>query len=243
MYEILKAILSPCGLIWIGLIVLTWPVWRTGKRKLLAGTLVLLVAYTLLGNYWIACQLSGANDSEYRDVDPWAEGSYDVVCVLGGGISMSSNGHLYLNQGGDRIMLGARLYFRGRTGQLIATGESRSESTPDPADCCFRIWRELNIPEDHITRIGGRDTVEELEEIQRVCEEKGWKQIGLVTSANHLPRAMAYAEKIDLNLHPLPAGNQNSTLEWNYRKHLIPGANGFLLNQYFVYEVLGKLIQ
>ena len=103
--------------------------------------------YTVLGNEWIASELSGANESDYVDVDPWAEASYDVVCVLGGGISQSSHGYLYLNRGGDRVMLAARLYFRGRTSQLIATGESRDDSGPDPADSCFQIWRDLNIPE------------------------------------------------------------------------------------------------
>jgi len=242
MYELLKQVVSPCGLIWVGLIVLIWPVWRTGSRKLLVASLTLLFAYTVLGNYWIACQLAASNESSYQDVDPWAEGTYDVVCVLGGGVSVTSHGHAYLNRSGDRVMLGARLYFRGRTERLIATGKSRLESAPNPADTCSQVWRDLNIPQEHITRVGGLDTVEELDAIRRVCEENGWKKIGLVTSVNHLQRAMMYAEESGLTLHPLPAGRPVPVPEWKLRRHLVPGAKGFLLNQYVMYEILGELI-
>lgn len=242
MYEILKQFVTPCGLIWLCLILLIWPAWRSKRRELLVGNLVVLFMYTLLGNYWVACQLARSSESEYRNVDPWAEKTLDVVCVLGGGASVSVHGHPYLNQGGDRVMLGARLYFGGMTDQLIATGEGRREQDPNSANICSQIWRELKIPEEHITRVGGRDTVEELEQIQRVCSELGWKRIGIVTSISHLERVMAYAKEIDLQLHPLPSGSPAPQRAWDFRKHLVPKAKSFLLNQYTMYELLGQLV-
>lgn len=243
MYQICRQLASPVGVIWLGLFLLAWLAWRSQKRGLLVGNVAVLITYTLLGNYWVACQFSQANQTQFEDVDPWVERQYDVVCVLGGAVSISSHGHEYLNRGGDRVMLGARLYFCGRTSRLIATGTSRNESDPDPSDTCWRIWRDLQIPDASITKVGGLDTTQELEQIQQVCKAEGWTQIGLVTSVDHMPRVMAYAEEIGLRLHPLPSGSPTPKRTWDVRKHLIPEARGFLMNQYTAYEFVGALIQ
>lgn len=243
MYEILKQLLSPCGLIWLALFALVWLARKTQSRKLLAGISVLLVAYTVAGNYWLASYLSDSNDTGYVDVNPWAEGSYDAIGVLGGGISTSSHGYAYLNRGGDRIMLGARLYFAQRTPHLVATGRSRRRTAPDPSDSCADIWRELQIPESSISKVGGLDTVEELHLLQELSQRNGWKNVGLITSVNHMPRAMQYASKIGFDLHPLPAGSSGRTPAWNFREHLVPDARALLLNQYLIYEFVGGMIQ
>lgn len=243
MQDVLKQLIAPCGLVWLGLMLTTWLSWRACKRVLFACNLALLLAYTVLGNPWLGATALSRLDSRYSSIDSFAGEPYDAVCVLGGGTFTSRHGHAQLNSQGDRVMLGARLYLTGRTKVLVCTGRFGSSSFPDPADEYAEIWRDLNIPAEAIIQVGGRNTVEEIAEIERIAQQHGWKRVGLVTSSWHLRRAMAHANSRGLRLEPLPAAASSKSPTWSFRDHTVPQAKGFLANQFAFKELLGAILR
>ena len=204
--------------------------------------LALVLAYTAFGNPWIGQTLLSSLDSRFTRIDPFAGGAYDAVCVLGGSTFRSPLGRAQLSSGGDRVMLGARLYLTGRTRLLVCTGGDGDDSSPDPADECAEIWRDLKIPAEDIIRVGGSNTIEEIDEIQRIAGEHEWTRVGIVTTGWHMRRAMAYAKSRNLELEPLPAAVSGRSPAWSLRYDTIPQARGFLASQYAIKEILGALL-
>lgn len=238
---IAKQLLAPCGLIWLGLIAAAWLALRSRRRRLLVANLILLAAYTLCGNVWLGQTFVSWLNREHAEIDPYAGGPYDAVCVLGGGTCRAPHGKPQLSASGDRLMLGARLYLTGRTDLLVATGRIQVGPRRDLAGETAEIWGDLGIPAEAILRLGGRNTFEEIEEIRLAAAVHQWKRIGLVTSCWHLRRAMALAEAKGLSLDPLPASVPRHRPGFRLLYHLIPQAQGFLAHQLAWKEVLGAL--
>ena len=74
-----------------------------------------------------------------------------------------------------------------------------------PCDETRMIWKELGIPESSIVMLPGENTEEEMQSLKKLVAERGWRRVGLVTSAWHLPRALNLAQRRGLQLTPLPA--------------------------------------
>ena len=114
-------------------------------------------------------------------------------------------------------MLAARLYLSGKTKRLICSGESilglSNPEHPNAAEQTLAIWEDLQIPRQAITPIRGRNTSEELQQVQRLVGDGASggqaQRIGLVTSAWHLPRAMRLAQANQLSVIGLPADFQS----------------------------------
>ena len=75
-----------------------------------------------------------------------------------------------------------------------------------------------------------------------VDEHPEWKELGLVTSAWHMRRAVRLAHENKLAINPLPANFLGTETQWDFRSLVIPNANGFLQSQLAMKEILASLL-
>ncbi len=233
----------PCGLIWLGLIVLTVLAWRRKQRGMLVSLSVLLVFYTLAGNSELSKLLIARLEHDYVRINPLEQGPYDAVIVLGGGTSTATNGLPQLSASGDRVSMGLRLFHSGRTQCLITTGQEFAGESSGSADQTCQIWQESGVPEDRIVLLPGRNTREEMAALRQLVDRHPeWKKLGAVTSAWHMRRAMRLSNQNSLCLEPLPADFLGIEVRWEPWLLAIPNGNGFLYNQLACKEILAGLL-
>jgi len=242
--KMLAHLIMPPGLIWLGLIALVAALVRRRQRgpSLLAAAVLLL--YSLGGNVLLGTLGLISLQSELPLVD-WTQGEpFDAVLVLGGGTKpQPAPARFGLAGPGDRVLLGARLYRRGRVQTLVCSGRGvPGLSDEDLTEATSVIWQELGVDAAHIERLRTPfNTKQELQALQKLIAERGWRRVGLLSSGYHLPRAMAQARRLGLELVPLRAdefiGPDRLTA-----LSVVPQRGGFARTQAVVWEHLGRAL-
>lgn len=234
----------PAGLLWLGGLVLA--ALLAARRRTLGASAAwgLWLVYTLVGNATLGGILLYSTERQHADVDPFAS-TYDVVFVLGGGTATRRNYH-FLAGSGDRVALGARLWHQGNTPLLVTTGSTpeSSKSEHNSAHSTQAIWESLGIPSEHILAIARpTNTRQELEVIRELQAENGWTNIGVVSSARHLPRVVRNAERMSVTIQPLPADYRAASIEHPLQLSVaVPSGPGFLLVHTFAWEWLARTV-
>ncbi|MBI24066.1 MAG: hypothetical protein CMN05_10810 [Roseibacillus sp.] len=208
---------NPFGLIWISLLALTGYAWHKQDRFWIRSLSACLLLFMVGGNGELTGALLRWWQKPYQSIRSLEEGPFDIVIVLGGGTSLDHNKTPVLNDGGDRVMLAARLYHTGRTPLLGCSGirtDEWKEEIHDPRHQTIAILTEVGVPAQDIVPLEGRNTKEEMASIAEAAEARGWKNIGLITSAWHMRRAMRLASSADLRLEPLPADSSVGPWDW-----------------------------
>lgn len=127
----------------------------------------------------------------------------DVAIVLGGAVSQPAPPRVSadLNKSVDRVLQAFKLYNAGRVDQILVTGGNvpwRPDIEPE-ANLIRSLLIEWGVPGDAIKIAGqSRNTFENALEIKAIWEEKPFDSALLITSAAHMPRAMAVFEKAGL---------------------------------------------
>ena len=135
----------------------------------------------------------------------------DAVLVLGGGIRPAPTVGLgvEVNEAGDRLLCGVRLWKQGTAPVLITSGARVSFQPNDPiapeAVLSQQLAEELGVPTSALLlNDQARTTGEEAQRINQLAAEQSWKQLILVTSAFHMPRALAsFRRQSDLQIIPV----------------------------------------
>jgi uncharacterized SAM-binding protein YcdF (DUF218 family) len=243
-YELIKTLgtlLMPAGLLWLILLALLLGAIAYRKAFDIGIMLIVWVLFSLGGNAVLGGLLTHSLERRYVGVDPFAE-HYDVVHVLGGGTA-AQRSYEFLGCAGDRVALGARLYQSGNTDFLVTTGSTPPsyEHQHDSARVTSRIWQSLGVPESAIYSFSEpHDTEDELKLLAELSDENGWTDIGLVTSARHLPRATSRAAEYGVTVKPLPAAFSGGSDFTGFRS-MIPTGSGFAQMHSAMWEYLGRL--
>ena len=132
----------------------------------------------------------------------------DAIVVLGGGVRPTVAPRLGpdLNQTADRILYGARLYHADKAPVIIVTG-SRPYPNPGPtaAEAQAQILGELGVPQDAIVAPGdSTSTATDARVVHRVLRRRELDKVLLVTSALHMPRALATFQAQGVSAFPAP---------------------------------------
>jgi uncharacterized SAM-binding protein YcdF (DUF218 family) len=235
--------LMPAGLVWLGLVAFARALVGSGMNRAAAATLALWALYTLAGNAWFGTFAAGWLQRPYLTIDPFAQGRFDAVVVLGGGVEVAQSGAPVLTAAGDRVVLAARLFRAGRTALLVTTGPYRplpGDRITSDAAATAAIWRELGVPAEAIVPLEGpRSTTDEVVAIREALARNGWQRVGLLTSAWHLRRAMRLCARHGVAVTPLPADRFEfpaPELRW-----VVPQQLGFWRVQAVSWETLGAL--
>jgi len=151
-----------------------------------------------------------ARSLEYRYKPPDEIPSTEVAVVLGGGTepALPPRAAVEINSAGDRVLFAAELYRQDIVKHLLLTGGEISWQTggfSSPAEDMATILTSIGIPEEALwLETKSRNTYENALYSAEMLAENGIQTILLVTSAMHMPRAVALFEAQGFEVIPLP---------------------------------------
>ncbi|MCP9808605.1 YdcF family protein [Cyanobium sp. HWJ4-Hawea] len=180
----------------------------------------------------------------------------DAVVVLGGGLrpQLPPRRAVEVAEGGDRLLTGLRLLRQDRAPVLITSGAQVSFTAADPAPPEAFWARDLALelgakPGQILVNPGSRTTAEEARDIGLLAKNRGWKRVLLVTSAFHMPRALAtFQQRSGLTVIPVACDYQLPSRAFygrpspgNTLKSLLPDAEFLYLSTIALKEHIGLL--
>jgi uncharacterized SAM-binding protein YcdF (DUF218 family) len=170
----------------------------------------------------------------------------DIMVILGGGV-MSSGGFRKSPEASGatypRIFNGVKIFRQSRAKVLALSGAGEQRDSETNADVMKDIAIALGISGDKIMTEGkSHNTMEHVIELAKLFPPTKNAQIGIVTSALHMPRAVqAFSEKIPENaVVPIPVGYIYSPLRYSF-ENLIPHIDAFSTSNYAIHEWVGML--
>ncbi len=240
----LALLLMPAGLTWLLLIAVTIGAWRHAPRALAVLASLTLGLFTMSGNSWLGDALMESLEHRIPPLDLSNLQPFEAIFVLGGGTEFSDADGPSFGNSGDRLALAARLWHAGKTQTLVASGSSipSMEKERDLAAESALLWRSLAVPTTAIIALppGPVNTTQEIAAYATLIREHGWKRVGLLSSAWHLPRALRLAHTLGLDMVPLGADRCGRFRGWS-PYWLIPQDHGFDRIQRACWEYLGML--
>jgi uncharacterized SAM-binding protein YcdF (DUF218 family) len=189
---------------------------RTGKVLVCAGTLALAIfSYGGVSDLFIR-----PLEQQYPAISDFqAVNNVKWIVVLGGGSSVDPALPLstYLSEASlVRLSEAIRIHNRLPETKLIMTGRSGFEGVTPVAEVMAETVREWGVkPDDIIIEAEAADTKDHPIYVKKIV---GSDRFILVTSATHMPRAMALFEKQDM--HPTPAPTDYLVMK---KKGISPG--------------------
>jgi uncharacterized SAM-binding protein YcdF (DUF218 family) len=173
--------------------------WRSAMSSVAAAFLLLWVCSTPILASWALGTLERQYPAKAISEIPEAE----VAIVLGGSIAQPLPPRVVadLTSASDRILHAARLYKAGKaTRILVAAGNLPWLGFVKPeAELIRELLMEWGVPTSAIEIAkASRNTFENALEIKEIWSRSGFKSALLVTSAAHMPRAMAVFRRAGL---------------------------------------------
>jgi uncharacterized SAM-binding protein YcdF (DUF218 family) len=121
---------------------------------------------------------------------------------------------------------------------LVTSGSSIDGSRDLSADTAS-LLQQMGVPPDVVVRLPEpRNSATEIASYARLASERGWTKIGLVTSARHLPRALALCRRQGLTVDPLPSDFRADVPDWEPYA-IVPSGSGFAAVEAAAWEYLG----
>jgi uncharacterized SAM-binding protein YcdF (DUF218 family) len=237
-------LVEPIGLIWLALIVLAILLWRKRQRSFAVFTGALAATVYVFGATGVPGMLLGSLEQPYGGVNYAALPPADAVVLLGGGVGLSRDevGGLHLSDSGDRVIMALEMMRLGKAPVLVCGGGivKMESGELSEADLLKRALEErLSIPE--IISLGGcRDTHDEAVRTRDLVRARGWQRLLLVSSASHLPRAVATFRTIGLTVVPVPCDFRITPGTTPSRFIVpMPGYEGFEKMSVWMHETIG----
>ena len=233
----------PTGFLWCLGLAAAGVAWVKGRRRLFFIILAFWCAYSVAGNRYIGDSALRWLARDYQTIKPFEAEPFEAIFVMGGG-GLAWQNEPYVSDAGDRIVLAARLYHRGQTPHLIASGSSvpGMSDKDDGATATAMIWRDLGVPESAISVISAPyNSRQEIKAYAEMTAARGWRRVGLVTSSWHLRRAMRLCEANQFSPHPLPAERRRPE-HYDGLYTLIPDGHGFESVYRASWELLGAFV-
>lgn len=251
--------LLPLGLYPLGLSLLLQLAALLGRRRRwspwLAGTgiAILWIPATPL----VSRQLIWGLEERSAALTPRVIPKADAIVVLGGGLrpALPPRRSVEVNEGGDRLLTGLELLRQGKAPLLVFSGGKVKLTANDPAASEARsaaaLATQLGLPPTRMQLLEQpRNTAEEARALNILAAARGWRSVLLVTSATHLPRALATFRHLSrVTVVPvacdyqLPRRDQLGSLTAaSLLEDLLPDAEDLYLSNVALKEHLGVLI-
>lgn len=179
------------------------------RHKLRAGLIIAAILILWLSSTTGFSTLL-ARSLEYRYPSQEDYPIADVAVVLGGGTepAVSPRNSVEVNSAGDRVLYAAQLYNEGKAGKLLLSGGEiawLNEGSTTPADDMASLLTSIGIPQEAlILETESKNTYENALYAKQILGTLAVDRILLVTSALHMPRAVALFEKQGLEVIPVP---------------------------------------
>jgi uncharacterized SAM-binding protein YcdF (DUF218 family) len=163
-----------------------------------------LLGWGGLGLIWLFAmpftsrQLIWGLEERSTALEPASLPAADAVVVLGGGLrpAQPPRRGVEVGEAGDRLLTGVRLLRQGKAPTLVTSGGrvhfTAGKPPPPEAEWARDLAVELGIaPERILLAREARTTAEEARDLGSMARSRGWSRVLLVTSASHMPRALA----------------------------------------------------
>ena len=126
--------------------------------------------------------------------------SADALVVLGGGAYNTG----ILKEDSMKRLLTAFVLHKKTGLPLILSGGASLGSLPE-AEVMKSLLEELGVDKGKVLlEVKSTSTMENALYVKEICEKKGYKEVVLITSAYHMPRAVQAFQKVGLDVVPYP---------------------------------------
>lgn len=251
--------LLPLGLYPLGLALLLQLAALLGRRrrwspKLTAAAIVLL---WLPSTALVSRELTWGLEERSAVLTPQAIPKADAIVVLGGGLrpGLPPRRSVEVNEGGDRLLTGLSLLRQGKAPLVVFTGGKVKLTATDPsaseARSAATLAQTLGLRSSQMQLLEQpRNTAEEAVALGKLATGRGWRSVLLVTSATHLPRALATFKRLSgVEVIPVACDFQNPARDQlgqpslaSLLESLLPDAKELHLSTVALKEHLGLLI-
>jgi uncharacterized SAM-binding protein YcdF (DUF218 family) len=248
--KFIPLLLYPLGLVSILLGIICFFEWK--KRSWLQFPAALaLVIILVSGNMWVSQALM--KSLEWQNLPPSVMPNAEAIVVLGGGISSATYPRAMpeVSEAGDRVLYGAKLYRDGKAPTVIVSGGRigwLGGGSPESTDMAT-LLAMMGVPDSAIIEEpNSLNTYENAVNVQKILNQKGIKEILLVTSAFHMPRARLIFEKLGMTVIPAPTDfyvTEETVKDFNLGTtlvYLLPDPRYLNLTTIALKEYLGLLI-
>jgi uncharacterized SAM-binding protein YcdF (DUF218 family) len=167
----------------------------------------------------------------------------DAILLLGGATKPALRPREFpeLNESADRIVHAARLFHAGKAPLIVvSSGRMPWESgSPPEADGIAALLQLLGVPAAAIVReTDSANTYENCVNSKRLLDARGVREVLLVTSALHMPRAVATCRSAGIGLRAAPtdfwvAGDETET------RDLLPDIEALMVTHLALRERMG----
>ncbi len=197
--------------------------WR-GHKRLAGIALFLSIALLWVSSMRVTADyLSISLERKYLPVPIESSPVADAILVLGGGVATAEPPRLApdLDKASDRVLHAARLYKAGKAPVVIVSGGGIAwQGATKPIAIPMKIiLQECGVPATAIImETKSLNTYQNVVETKRILEKEG--RVLLITSAWHMPRALATFRSAGINAIPSPTDfeaielEQRTILDW-----------------------------
>ena len=219
---------------------------RLGARR--SGGVMLTFALTVLAvssNPWLADRFRARLEHWYTPVTAQQAPAADAIVLLGGALYLPVSPRVTaeLSDATDRVLYAARLYRAGRAPRIIVTGGNAFEQVDGVrAESWYvaELLAEWGVPPGAITiEENSRNTRQNALETKKILDRDRIKTILLVTSAMHMPRALATFEGVGIDAIAVPVDYTVDAYRMPAILDMLPSAAAMAFNAQTLREYLG----
>lgn len=205
--KLLPVFLYPLGLSCVLLLMALLISWKRPRLATIPVALALVIL--LLGsNAWVSETL--VKSLEWQNIPQGELPSAQAIVILGGstGSASSPRPMVEINENGDRVLYGAKLY-RDRKAPIVIPAGGRIDwidgGTPESEDMATLLEMMGVAAEDIIEEPDSLNTYQNAVNVKRILDEQGINRVLLVTSARHMPRSLLVFKNQGIEAIPAPA--------------------------------------
>ncbi|ALV92823.1 MULTISPECIES: envelope biogenesis factor ElyC [Pantoea] len=222
-----------------GLLLLWFSRWQKSGKILISASWLMLL---LLSLQPIADRLLLPLERHYatwNGTEP-----VDYIVVLGGGYTFNPNwapSSNLINNSLPRVAEGVRQWRRYPQAKMIFTGAAAGFNRRSNASVAAEVAESLGVPPEAIITLDQpHDTGEEAQAVKQTI---GQHPFLLVSSANHLPRAMHFFQSAGMNPIAAPANQLAITSPISAWDRILPSPLWLSHSERAIYETLGQIWQ
>lgn len=236
--KVFQFLLSP--IIWI-IIVLVLGLFFSKWRK--KSMIYALLIFFVFGNGFLFDEVCRWYEYPHQKI---ATEPYDLAIVLGGYSSYNQKDNIIeFHEASDRFIYGFYLLKNNHCQQILFSGGSGSLVGLDQeGKYIYPFLQELGIRKNKILVDSlSRNTYENaLFSKQMLNEMQFTGNVVLITSALHMPRALACFKKVGLEVVPFPVDRISGDRKFYFDHLLIPNTQNLHLWQRLLHEWLGTIV-
>jgi len=169
----------------------------------------------------------------------------DGIVVLSGILGPGRPEGFKLNWGEayDRFDAGIRLWQSGKAPFLVLTDPAlvqHEQHVTEGKQLQREAWN-LGLPKDSVLLLGPiGNTGQEADLFGKAARERGWRQVILVTSACHMPRALERFRRTGLQILPFPVDYRTGREKGGSAQDFFPTASALAETEVFLREWIGR---